>query len=79
MATVYIYTGRTNENVVAVNHKCIYHKGGSQWYMRKVTKEGIFVEEVAVEVVYQDDTNAYVTGIGAGEYFDSGYQIIAGG
>lgn len=77
--TLYIYTGRVFDNVVAITAKCVYQKGGSEWYVRKVTKDGIFIEEVEVEVIYQDNFNAYVTGIGSGEYCDSGYQIIAGG
>lgn len=74
-----INTGRTFENVVRITNRCVYQKGGSQWYMRQVTKDGIFVKEVEVEVVYDDGNNLFVTGINAGEYFDSGYQIIAGG
>ena len=74
-----INTGRTFENVVRISNKCVYQKGGSQWYMRQVTKDGIFVKEVEVEVIYDDGNNFFVTGINAGEYFDSGYQIIAGG
>lgn len=76
--TLHIYTGRTIDNVVAITNKCVYQKG-SQWYVRQVTKDGIFVKEVEVEILYQDSSNAYVTGINSGEYFDSGYQIIMGG
>ena len=79
VSSLRIYTGREFSNVVRITDKCVYQKGGSGWYVRKVTKEGIFIEEVEVEVLYHDGYNYYVTGIGAGEYFDSGYQIIAGG
>ncbi len=74
-----IYTGRVFENVVAITNKCIYQKGGSGWYVRQVTKDGLFIREVEVEVIYEDNFNVYVKGIGSGEYFDSGYQIIMGG
>ena len=77
--TLYIYTGRVFDNVVAITAKCVYQKGGSEYYVRKVTKDGVFIEEVEVEVIYQDGYNAYVTGISSGEYFDSGYQIIMEG
>lgn len=78
-SSLHIYTGRTFDNVVAITNKCVYQKGGSEWYVRQVTKDGLFIKEVEVEVIYQDSANAYVTGISSGEYFDSGYQIIAGG
>jgi hypothetical protein len=65
--------------VVRLTDRCVYQKGGSQWYVRQVTKDGIFIKEVEVEVVYFDGINYYLTGINSGEYFDSGYQIIAGG
>lgn len=74
-----IKTGRTFDNVVSISNRCVYQKGGSQWYARQVSKDGIFIKEVEVEVLYQDDFNAFVSGINDGEYFDSGYQIIAGG
>lgn len=74
-----IFTGREFRDVVHITDRCVYQKGGSEWYVRQVTKEGIFIKEVQVEVLYHDGSNYYVTGIGAGEYFDSGYQIIAGG
>lgn len=74
-----IFTGRNFDNVVTITKKCIYQKGGSQWYARQVSKDGIFIKEVEVEIIFDDGTNYFVTGINAGEYFDSGYQIIAGG
>lgn len=79
VSSLHIKTGRTFENVVRLTDRCVYQKGGSQWYVRQVTEDGIFIKEVEVEVVYQDSSNFYLTGINAGEYFDSGYQIIAGG
>ena len=79
VGSLYIYTGREFSNVVRITDKCVYQKGGSGWYVRQVTKEGIFIKEVQVEVLYHDGYNYFVTGINAGEYFDSGYQIIAGG
>ena len=76
---LHIFTGRTFENVVRITNKCVYQKGGSQYYVRQVSEDGIFIKEVEVEVIYDDGINFFVTGINAGEYFDSGYQIIAGG
>ena len=79
VASLSIKTGREFSNVVRITDKCVYQKGGSQYYVRQVTQEGIFIKEVEVEVLYYDGVNYFVTGINAGEYFDSGYQIIAGG
>lgn len=79
VSSLHIKTGRTFENVVRLTDRCVYQKGGSQWYVRQVTEDGIFIKEVEVEVVYYDGLNYFLTGINAGEYFDSGYQIIAGG
>lgn len=77
--SLYIYTGRTFHNVICVPSSCIYQKSDGYYYARQVTKEGVFIAEVKVEVIYSDRYNTYVTGIQGGEYFDSGYQIIAGG
>lgn len=79
VSSLYIRTGRTFENVVSLTDRCVYQKGGSQYYVRQVTKDGIFIKELEVEVIYHDGANYYLTGINPGEYFDSGYQIIAGG
>ena len=79
VSSLHIYTGREFSNVIAITDKCVYQKGGSSWYVRQVTKDGIFIKEVEVEVIDHDGYNYYVTGINAGEYFDSGYQIIMGG
>lgn len=79
VSSLYIKTGRTFENVVSLTDRCVYQKGGSQYYVRQVTKDGIFIKELEVEVIYHDGANYYLTGINPGEYFDSGYQIIAGG
>lgn len=79
VSALHIRTGRSFDNVVRLTDRCVYQKGGSQYYVRQVTKDGIFLKEVEVEVVYFDGTNYYLTGINPGEYFDSGYQIIAGG
>ena len=80
VSSLYISTGRTFDSVVCVPLQCIYQKkGGSQWYARQVTVDGVFIREVEVSVIYKDEYNAFVTGIADGQYFDSGYQIIAGG
>lgn len=74
-----IYTGRVFDHAVRISARCVYQKGGEQWYVRQVTEAGIFVREVEVEVLYFDGYNYFVTGIEAEQYFDSGYQIIAEG
>ena len=79
VSALYIYTGRVFDDVVRIDAQCVYQKGGEEWYVRQVTEAGIFVREVEVEVIYFDGVNYYVTGIGAEQYFDSGYHIIAGG
>ena len=79
VSALHIKTGRSFDNVVSISNRCVYQKGGSQWYARQVSKDGIFIKEVEIEVLYQDEFNAFLSGINDGEYFDSGYQIIAGG
>ena len=79
VSALHIKTGRSFDNVVSISNRCVYQKGGSQWYARQVSKDGFFIKEVEIEVLYQDEFNAFVSGINDGEYFDSGYQIIAGG
>lgn len=79
VSALHIKTGRSFDNVVSISNRCVYQKGGSQWYARQVSKDGFFIKEEEIEMLYQDEFNAFVSGINDGEYFDSGYQIIAGG
>lgn len=80
VATLSVSTGRSFDGVISLPARCVYQKsGGEQWYARKVTSQGIFVEEVKVEIIYSDAFNVYISGVDEGEYFDSGYQVVAGG
>lgn len=80
VATLSVSTGRQFDGVISLPARCVYQKySGGDWYARQVTKDGIFVEEVKVEVIYSDSYNVYIKGVQEGEYFDSGYQIVAGG
>lgn len=76
-----IYTGRVFENSLVLPTACLYHKEGDDktWYARRVTEDGIFVEEVKVSVAYNNGSSACVSGVSEGQYFDSGYKVVAEG
>ena len=75
-----IYTGRVFQNTVVLPINCVYQKKNSSgWYARKVNADGIFVAEIPVELGYSDGVHVCVTGVNAGDFFDSGYQLIAQG
>lgn len=80
VATLSVSTGRQFDGVISLPARCVYQKySGGDWYARQVTKDGIFVEEVRVEIIYSVSENVYIKGVQEGEYFDSGYQVVAGG
>lgn len=76
-----IYTGRFFENALVLPTDCLYHKPGDDktWYARQVTEDGIFVEEWKVAVAYNNGSTACVSGVEEGQYFDSGYKVVAEG
>lgn len=75
-----IYTGRVYQSAIALPVSCVYQKSGSdQWYVRQVSKSGIFIDEIAVSVGYSDGTYVSVVGVNEGDYFDSGYKLVAEG
>lgn len=75
-----IATGRSFDNVVMLLERCVYQKAGfDQYYVRRVTTDGIFIEEIQVEVLFQNGNQVGLRGIEAGDYFDAGYKAVAGG
>ena len=75
-----ISTGRRFDNVVMLLERCVYQKNGDgQYYVRKVTEDGVFIAEIPVEIIIRTDNEVGLSGIGADEYFDTGYKAVAGG
>ena len=75
-----VFTGRIYRNTLVLPEDCVYQKSGSTaWYVRRVTEDGVFIEEKEVQVGYSDGNVICITGVNEGEYFDSGFQAIAGG
>lgn len=77
-----IKTGRTYQGVLVLPLDCVYQKvkgDGYPWYVRQVTAEGVFIQEVEVELGYMSESQVCVNGIPEGTYYDTGYKAIAGG
>lgn len=77
-----IKTGRTYQGVLVLPLECVYQKtqgDGYPWYVRQVSEEGVFLQEIEVELGYQSETMICVDGIPEGTYYDTGYKAIAGG
>lgn len=73
-----IYTGLEFPNALVVQSNCVYQRDG-QWYVRRVSENGSFIQEVPVQVSYNDGIYACVSGIEEGQWFDSGYKAIMDG
>ncbi len=77
-----LLTGRVYSQALVLEAKCLYQKEAgenSPWFVRKVTKEGYFVQELEVGTGYSNGELICVTGVSEGDYFDSGYKAIAEG
>lgn len=75
-----LLTGRAYLSTLVLDPRCLYQKeaGSKDWYARKVTEDGFFIEEVKVEVGYDNGNVVCVTGVNEGEYFDTGYRAVSG-
>lgn len=76
-----LLTGNRFLSALVLNAKCLYEKepGSGEWYARRVTEDGAFLEEVKVEVGYRSQNVVCVSGVNEGDCFDTGYRVIAGG
>lgn len=76
-----LYTGYVYTGALVLPDKCLYQKnpGDDQpWYVRQVTEDGYFLEELEVQRGYSNGDLVCVTGIEEGTFYDNGYQIVAG-
>ena len=77
-----LYTGRVYTGVLMLDMDCVYQKEpgeGQPWYVRRVSADGIYQDEVEVELGYSSGDIVCVTGVNEGDWFDSGYkQVLAG-
>lgn len=80
VALLQVYTGRVFQNSIVLPMSCVYQKsGGTQWYARQVSESGVFIREIPVTLGFSDGSYVCVTGVNAGDYFDSGYKLVAEG
>ena len=75
-----LLTGRAYLSTLVLSPKCLYQKeeGSDKWFARRVTEDGYFIEEVEVQVGYDNGEVVCVTGVNEGDCFDTGYRAIAG-
>lgn len=77
-----IYTGTTYPQTLVLDSDCVYQKdkGESEpWYVRHVTDNGYFIEEIQVKVIYSSGDMVCVSGVNEGDWFDSGYKELREG
>lgn len=75
-----LYTGNIYRKSLVLDKRCVYKKeSDGKWYVRKVTKEGVFLEEVEVQIGYESNDKVCITGIDEGTYCDSGYKTMISG
>ncbi|MCD8381728.1 MAG: hypothetical protein LUC30_02245 [Clostridiales bacterium] len=74
-----LYTGVTYPQTLVLSEQCVYQKteGDDQpWYARRVTENGIFIEEIQVQVSGSYDGMVRISGVEEGDWFDSGYKAV---
>ncbi len=77
-----LYTGYVYTGALVLPEKCLYQKNAGDdqpWYVRQVTEDGYFIEELEVQRGYSNGDLVCVTGIEEGTFYDNGYQVIAEG
>lgn len=77
-----LFTGYSFLQALVLPESALYQKivGDEEpWYAYQVSQDGIFIQEVQIERGYSDGNYVCVTGVEAGDYFDTGYKAIAGG
>ena len=82
LAELNIFTGQVYQQVLRLPESCVYQKKPGEdepWYARQVTENGRFLRETEVEIGYSDGYWVTVTGVGEGDYFDSGYKSVVEG
>lgn len=74
-----LYTGVTYPQTLVLSEQCVYQKteGEDQpWYARRVTEDGTFIEEIQVQISGSYDGMVRISGVAAGDWFDSGYRAV---
>lgn len=71
-----MFTGRTYPNCIVVQRDCVYTRDGLTYYVRLVDSNGIFIEEVPVEIGETVGDLICVSGVEQGQYCDSGYKAV---
>lgn len=77
-----LYTGYEYMQTLVLPESALYQKVAGEdepWYAYEVTQAGAMVGEKEVTRGYSDGTYVCVTGVEAGQYFDTGYKAIKGG
>lgn len=77
-----LYTGYEYMQTLVLPETALYQKVAGEnepWYAYNVTGTGAMVGEVEVTRGYSDGEYVCVTGVEAGQYFDTGYKAIKGG
>ena len=77
-----VYTGFVYRQATVLSADCVYQrvKGEEQpWFVREVTEDGYFVQEIEVEVGYSDGNLVCVSGLRENAWYDSGYKAIVEG
>jgi len=77
-----LYTGYNYLQTLVLPESALYQKVAGEnepWFAYQVSETGQLIGEVEVTRGYSDGTFVCVTGVNAGDLFDSGYKAIKGG
>lgn len=75
-------TGRGYPQALVVDERCVYQKSegeDSPWFVRRVTEDGYFIDELEVKLGYRSGSLVCISGIEEGMLFDMGYKAVAAG
>ncbi len=72
-----IYTGKVYEDVLVIDASCVYQKSQTgPYFVRILDDYGYFVEEIEVEIGFQNEDVFSVLNIDEGTLCDSGYKSL---
>lgn len=74
-----MFTGRCYPDCIVVPQDCVYTLDGTNFYVRIVDIEGVFLSQRQVEPGETVGNLVCVSGVKPGEYCDSGYKAVAEG
>lgn len=82
LENIKVKTGRGYPQALVVDERCVYQKTVGEdepWFVRQVSEDGYFIQELEVKVGYAADGLICISGIEEDMFFDTGYKALLTG